>query len=83
MRKGVPVLADGERHPSTRKDSRQRFGIKLVSICPRARVGGRFCASSWRCVSCPMVARLGAWRGSISRTGAKGAGVEGLPVFSV
>lgn len=34
------MLADGERHPSTRKGSRQRSGNKLVSICTRARVGG-------------------------------------------
>ena len=54
MRKGVPVLAYGERHPSTRKDSPesgQRFGsvsgVKLVSICTRARVGGSF-GGLWR-----------------------------------
>ena len=38
------MLADAERHRSTRKDSRQGFGSKLVSICTRARVGGRFWA---------------------------------------
>ena len=53
MRKGVPVLADGERHPSTRKvpESGQRFGsvsgVKLVSIYTRARVGGS-CWGLWR-----------------------------------
>lgn len=46
MRKGVPVLAYGERHRSTHKspESGQRFGsvsgVKLVSIYTRARVGG-------------------------------------------
>ena len=41
------MLADGERHPSTHKESPergQRFGsvsgVKLVSIYTRARVGG-------------------------------------------
>ena len=40
MRKGVPVLADGERHPSTRERFGKVSGVKLVSICTRARVGG-------------------------------------------
>ena len=44
MRKGAPVLADGERHPSTRKGVGRLSGVKLVSICTRARVGGRFWA---------------------------------------
>jgi hypothetical protein len=47
VRKGVPVLADGERHPSTHEDSQQRFGSKLVSIYTRARVGGSF-GGLWR-----------------------------------
>ena len=40
MRKGVPVLADGERHPNTRKRFGSVSGSKLVSIYTRARVGG-------------------------------------------
>lgn len=34
MRKGVPVLAYGERHPSTRKRFGKVSGVKLVSIAP-------------------------------------------------
>lgn len=40
MRKGAPVLADGERHPSTRKRFGSLPGVNLVSICTRAGVGG-------------------------------------------
>ena len=61
MRKGVPVLAYGERHPSARKDSpksgqevRQVVGrCKLVSIYTRAGVGGS---------SLEFVARLEIWQ---------------------
>jgi hypothetical protein len=47
VRKGVPVLADGERHPSTRKSSGRLSSVKLVSIYTRARVGGSF-RGLWR-----------------------------------
>jgi hypothetical protein len=43
VRKGVPVLADGERHPSTH-EGRKGAPVEEVSIYTRARVGGRFWA---------------------------------------
>ena len=43
------------------------------------------CSERWRrwAVSVSMVARYGTGRGSIPRTGAKGAGVDGLSVYGV